>query len=268
MYLDCCVRQNADCWREVCMDTIFYIDGDPSYYIPRKVITPGKCYLVYTLAGEGTLRYDGLEFSVRKNQLLLMRPQRDFSYYCSGQHWRFWWFEFWGDIGFAENQVITAPGDELVFNMLSQSLTLAKFGSWDAATALMLALCEMLRHIAMSSRKALCSESFVSALETYIRSNLSTVTVAELCQAFDLEERTLRNQCSRATGLSPKALIHKLRLEICAHLLLSTDMNLEQIAQQIGFSSPYHLSNCFKKQFGLCPRQYRAYIDNDRHRMQ
>lgn len=261
MYLDCCVRDQAEEYRGLALDTIFYIDGDPTYVIPRKVVTPGKTYLVYTLAGEGEIRYDGKVYEVHKQQLLQMRPQEGFSYRCAGSQWQFWWYEYRGQISFPVDKVVDAPCSDLITQMMAQSLMMAKLSGWDAAAALLLALCELLRHGMAAGDRALRWETFAADVEGWIRAHMAGATVAGLSEAFGMNQRTFHNRCQQATGLSPKMLIHRLRLELCAHLLLHTDMTLEMIAQQAGFSSPYHLSNCFKKHYGISPYQYRSYIE-------
>jgi len=48
------------------------------------------------------------------------------------------------------------------------------------------------------------------------------------------------------------------RLRRARELLEHTLLNLTEIAEKVGFSSPFYLSLRFKKQFGVSPRDYRA----------
>jgi AraC-like DNA-binding protein len=43
-----------------------------------------------------------------------------------------------------------------------------------------------------------------------------------------------------------------------ARYLRTTPATLEALADQLGYSSPFHLSKAFKTEFGLSPRDYRA----------
>ena len=59
MFFDFCVGPAGASGPPCGLDTIFWIWGDGSYQTPHKGITPGKTYLVFTLKGEGLIRYDG-----------------------------------------------------------------------------------------------------------------------------------------------------------------------------------------------------------------
>lgn len=93
MFFDFCVGPPGASGAPCGLDTIFWIWGDSSYQTPHKGITPGKTYLVFTLKGEGLVRYDGRAYRVAQDQALVMRPTRDFGYGCPGDTWHFWWFE-------------------------------------------------------------------------------------------------------------------------------------------------------------------------------
>lgn len=51
--------------------------------------------------------------------------------------------------------------------------------------------------------------------------------------------------------------IQRLRLEYIAHLLLTTDMSLSRVAQQVNYQSKYSLSKAFRKHFGVSPFVYK-----------
>ena len=61
----------------------------------------------------------------------------------------------------------------------------------------------------------------------------------------------------RAEGISIKHYHTRLRLAEAANLLLSTAMNVSQIANAIGYEDPLYFSRIFKAEFGCSPREYR-----------
>ena len=93
--------------------------------------------------------------------------------------------------------------------------------------------------------------------EHYIRENLSTVTVAAICDELGIQERTLRNLCHRALGYGPKRLISRIRLETAQQLLSNTTMPLSAIASMLGYNDPFHFSRSFRDYFHLPPSKYR-----------
>lgn len=61
----------------------------------------------------------------------------------------------------------------------------------------------------------------------------------------------------RQLGQAPAQFLETQRLVQVRHLLSYTNQTLTQIADQVGFSSPFHLSLRFKKHYGQSPREYR-----------
>lgn len=56
--------------------------------------------------------------------------------------------------------------------------------------------------------------------------------------------------------------MHSQRIEIAKQLLVSTDSNLNQIAEQIGYANDIALIRLFKKYTGVTPGKYRELYKN------
>ena len=93
----------------------------------------------------------------------------------------------------------------------------------------------------------------------YILAHLADgdLTVANLCRHFFISESQLRRNIVKATGLRPNEYILKLRLNRAKNELLDTDKPTKHIASACGFSNPYYFSQCFSKEFGIPPREFR-----------
>lgn len=61
----------------------------------------------------------------------------------------------------------------------------------------------------------------------------------------------------KETGETISDYTQKLRLEKAKNLLRTTNLNLNEIAAQVGYSDPKHFSKLFKKTFGIRPQDYR-----------
>lgn len=60
------------------------------------------------------------------------------------------------------------------------------------------------------------------------------------------------------TGSTPNNFIMNLRLKKAAWLILNApEMNMSDIAYQLGFGNPQYFNKCFKELFGVAPTQYR-----------
>ncbi len=66
-----------------------------------------------------------------------------------------------------------------------------------------------------------------------------------------------RREFKRHTGLSPYRYVQELRLEKARRLIGSSSQSLQEIAEQLGFASAFHLSAAFKKRYGQSPTHWR-----------
>ena len=67
------------------------------------------------------------------------------------------------------------------------------------------------------------------------------------------------------TGMSPNDFIRMIRLKHAASLLLKSDLNISEICYDVGFVSPRYFRECFKKQFGHTPTDYKR--DHNTHQI-
>lgn len=260
MLIDFSICEFPEEHNKLIFDTFFHIQADNTYNTPRKKIAEGKIYFLYTLRGEGQICCNGRNFTATANTFIYMAPREDMSYRCKDDSWEFWWFEFFGPCPCIPNKLYHLAPDPLVFQMLEKALNYTKYGSWDIASSLLFAINQIVVREASLSHKAAQNEQMMASIESYIRENQGGFTVQDLSKVFSMEERTLRNLFYSCTGLSPKQLITKLRMEHAGHLLQSTNHSLEEIAQRLGYSSQYHFGRAFKAFFGVTPARYRKYI--------
>ncbi len=66
-----------------------------------------------------------------------------------------------------------------------------------------------------------------------------------------------RRMFRKYTGISPKRYHSQLRLQRVKRALRDSAGSVSEIADKFGFASPFHLSNWFKKETGLSPRDWR-----------
>ncbi|MBB3036685.1 helix-turn-helix domain-containing protein [Hoyosella altamirensis] len=81
--------------------------------------------------------------------------------------------------------------------------------------------------------------------------------VADLSVAVNVSERTLQRLVLRVTGVTPKWLLHRRRLQDAAHLLNSLPgKDLTELAAELGYADYAHFSRDFAATVGLTPRQF------------
>lgn len=90
-----------------------------------------------------------------------------------------------------------------------------------------------------------------AAIKEYLdRSVYTDISLDDISKRYFISKNHIIRLFSKEYGITPmQYLLHK-RLEICNTLLKNTDLTLAQIATQLCFSSPQHLSAAYKKVYG------------------
>lgn len=81
--------------------------------------------------------------------------------------------------------------------------------------------------------------------------------VASMIRVSGLAERTFKRRFQKAVGMTPLAYVHALRLERAKTLLETTELKLEQIAEEAGYEDAAFFSRLFRRAVGLTPVRYR-----------
>ncbi|MDW8343604.1 MAG: AraC family transcriptional regulator [Verrucomicrobiae bacterium] len=83
------------------------------------------------------------------------------------------------------------------------------------------------------------------------------LTLDELARAAHVSAEYLCRLFRRHLNLGPLECATLARLERGASLLVRSNLTIKQIADTLGFSSPYHFSTKFHQVYGVSPRDYR-----------
>jgi transcriptional regulator GlxA family with amidase domain len=89
-------------------------------------------------------------------------------------------------------------------------------------------------------------------------------SLASLAALTGLSERSLGRRFRQATGLSPMQFLRDLRLREARALLQYSDLDIAEIGEHCGFTSPSRFSQSFRSGTGLSPREYRTAVRGKR----
>ncbi|UTF60672.1 GlxA family transcriptional regulator [Gilvimarinus sp. DA14] len=104
-------------------------------------------------------------------------------------------------------------------------------------------------------------DSRFSKLQDWLMDNLNkAITIEDMADQVALSPRQFRRVFSEQIQLSPKEYLDQIRLDRGRNLLLSTHMQIEDIARQTGFSDSDVFRRRFKKQFDITPGEYRKHF--------
>lgn len=84
-----------------------------------------------------------------------------------------------------------------------------------------------------------------------------SVRMPALARSLGVAYSYFRREFRLRTGMSPRQYLLRIRMQRAQRLLGSSDDSLKQVAERLGFSSPFHLSSAFKAEFGIAPSRWR-----------
>jgi AraC-like DNA-binding protein len=90
--------------------------------------------------------------------------------------------------------------------------------------------------------------------QNYASDNLSIATVAD---AFSLSQSYISRIFKKQYGRSIPDYIHELRVEQAKKLLRTTSLSINEIAEQVGYSTPWTLNRIFKRLVDMTPGAFR-----------
>ena len=90
-------------------------------------------------------------------------------------------------------------------------------------------------------------------------------TIADLARQNGLSQGRFASLFKRATGFPPRKMILMQRMEKARRLVVNSNMPITQIAYAVGFSSPRHFADQFRRTHGESARQMRASARKSAH---
>ncbi|OFE15451.1 AraC family transcriptional regulator [Humibacillus sp. DSM 29435] len=98
----------------------------------------------------------------------------------------------------------------------------------------------------------------VNAVVELVETSPDLLRVDDLCDRFDISERTLQRLLHKRIGLSPKWLIRRRRLQEGADRLRDSDADLSTVAAELGYADQAHFTRDFRMSTGITPGQFAA----------
>ena len=114
--------------------------------------------------------------------------------------------------------------------------------------------------VSISEKVTRPEDQFMQKLQTVIYDNLGDENfgIAELCRGMASSRTQLHNKIKALTGKSTSIYLRSLRLHRAKALLLTTDLNVTEIAYEVGFRDPKYFSRTFAEEFGKSPSKMRG----------
>lgn len=97
-----------------------------------------------------------------------------------------------------------------------------------------------------------------SSLFAFVEQHLSAdLTPANICSGLGLSYETMRRRFKTDNGISLHRYITNRLIQKAGMMLLLTEMNVQEVAIELGFADEFYFSRLFKQKMTYSPREYR-----------
>lgn len=216
-----------------------------------------KCFFIYTFDGQAEATVCGETFTLTPSTVIIINSQHRAHFHVAAEKWSRWFVVIQMENHLLPlHEVLSVVLDKDDLQLLALALAAMKRGNppLSAAyfTGVYYSTLEKVRRQQLSKNQQLIQDAVL-----YMRENISSFSIPDLCEELLISERTLRKIFAQELHISPKKYYQFIRLEDGRSILERNDWSIETTATMLGFSSPGHFSTAFKKQYGISPQAYR-----------
>jgi AraC-like DNA-binding protein len=86
--------------------------------------------------------------------------------------------------------------------------------------------------------------------------NKNELTMIEFAREVGVSKSQLSRKLKALTDLAPNDLVKECKLRRAVALMEDHQLNMAQVALEVGFSNPSYFTKCFRKRFGKAPSDY------------
>lgn len=102
-------------------------------------------------------------------------------------------------------------------------------------------------------------QAFLDKMDKLIQDNLSNdeLSAKFLTDHLAMSRASLYNKVKALTGMGVNDYINRIRIERSVYLLTHTNMSINEISYEVGFSYPRYFSTSFKQVKGMTPTRFK-----------
>ena len=102
-------------------------------------------------------------------------------------------------------------------------------------------------------------DSLLQKVEQFMEERLDdqTIRVEDLANAANMSKSSLQRKMQALFGMSVGEYVMLYRLKVAARIMDSEEVPVSDVGFRVGFTSHSYFSKCFKKQFGMTPREFK-----------
>ena len=100
---------------------------------------------------------------------------------------------------------------------------------------------------------------FIQKIIKVVEDNIANeeLSVSLLCRTIGMSQLTLNKKIKQLTNQTTNAFIRSIRLKVASQMILSQKYSISEVTYAVGFSDLRYFRECFKKEFGVLPSDYK-----------
>ncbi|MEM9835242.1 MAG: ATP-binding protein [Bacteroidota bacterium] len=105
-------------------------------------------------------------------------------------------------------------------------------------------------------------DDFIAKVKRIVLAHLDDETfgVQVLCREVGMSRSQIHLKLKALTGLSTSRFVRAIRLNAAKQLFRTTEMNVSEVADAVGFTTRSYFSRAFTEEFGVSPKTFRAQV--------
>lgn len=231
--------------------------------------TVNRCILHFIVKGKGRLVLDGHTYIVQEHQAFLI-PENTRAFYQADEDdpWEYVWFHIGGP---KVTSILKEAGinyDNPIFTPLAcakeiEDLAFDTLHNYEREYYCIGNIYKIFDYMVANSKDRV--ENTISNSLLYVKKVIAfiqlkypePIKIESIANACGLNRSYLTRLFKEATGYSLQEYLLIYRMKVASMLLLNTDLTVQAIAGQVGYSDAFTFTKAFKRHIGKSPSDYR-----------
>ncbi|WP_223551656.1 AraC family transcriptional regulator [Aestuariivivens sp. NBU2969] len=253
---------------------IGYYPNAENHYRKRK--GSAQHILIYCIDGEGWVEIDNKRQVIKKNEYIIISAFTPHRYGANNRNpWSIYWIHFTGD---KSHIFVNHPNEKveidlsvnsrfkdriLLFEEIYNNLEMGySKDNLEYANICLWHMLGSLRYLSQFRKiKEIHSSDRIAKSIAFMRGHLNEkLSLETLAAHVGLSVAQYCSLFKKKTSRSPLDYLTHLKIQKACGLLDFSDLKINEIAKQVGYTDPFYFTRVFSKVMGLSPKKYRNTI--------
>lgn len=228
--------------------------------------------LLYIAKGKGHFYFDGKEQIITEGNMILYRPNEvQMYYYYAPDKTEAYWVHFTGrhvesilefyELPETENVFYTgtSPDYQWMYRQMIQELQLCRANYEELLSLMLRHIFIMINRYIVEGRKASSDiQNEIERATHYFNENYNKpLNIDEYAESRHMSTCWFIRSFKQILKVTPMQYILSLRMANAQSLLETSEYNISEIAEAVGYDNPLYFSRLFHKHIGVSPSEYR-----------